>query len=580
MRIGGARLRRRKVGGTRGVSDEVIGDSTGGARGRPEASRMSKTREAASVARWRHRRIQGRAFLRQAPSLGSKGVKAAVLRWCLRKAEELGTTAWRMLGKAILLTTTGAALTVSVGADVDIAAAALVADWLRWHRRRRQFGEPDLQVSKKESVVRALWNTVRRGSGIGREEKGGRPRATDALSPKATVQLCALRLDGAIRCGVGRTPLHLRGTLPPAARGSGAIPTHEWVARQQVVLTEKELGEALFAQALAPYSRREFQMAPSRQKLAKELKLCGGIKVLVAAKLMARLTGSSGQGRGGTSLSDVTANTLVASRLMTWLVVRLGAREQVAAEVLNAQDWATMMGVPMRQQHPVRVGLRAVSESAAKGIVGQAVHVDVARCLLCAACAHMEWRHSNSMVSYASLMSGLDFMAAAMDQVFGARFRFELAAESNATVVRALQAAWGSRLLRLTHNAVGVETERALAALANRLDVLMVSFRCAPWSTANTLPILGDRRLNQLERALEEDQELLRLVTVARPKLVLIECVAGVEQRQLRAHWNRLQGMIMALSEWSWTRQVICPREALGGYIPRRRMWIVGQLRL
>lgn len=517
-------------------------------------------------------------FLRQAPSLGTSGVKAAILAWCYRNAIDGGVGAWRVLGRAILQAATGASLVVGVSAEVGIDAAATVADWLRWHRRRRKFSEPALYVSKKESVVRALWNTVRRGSGIGREEGRSAKRAVDSLSSRAAVQLCALRLEGAIRCGVGRTPLHLKGELPRAASRWGTVASFEWVGRQQATLSEKALGMALMESAPVPQGRRQFGGTMDLQRLARALAHCGGMKILKASKLMAELrTATTGRGGGGTGLRHVTANTLVASRLTTLLVVRLDAEERVVAEMLNAQDWATVMGVPLWEQHPIRRGLRAVSESAAKGIVGQAVHIDVALCLLRAVFAHSRWLQSDRTIRYASLMSGIDFTAAAMDQLVGVRFQFVLAAESNVTVARALQAAWGTRLQHFTHNAVGAEAGRILASVADSLDVLMISFRCAPWSTANTLPIHEARRKAQLERALEENQELLRLVTVARPYWVLIECVAGVAQRQLRAQWARLQGMISALSEWSWTRQFICPRETLGGYVPRRRVWIVGR---
>lgn len=571
----GGRLRaeRRRVDGA------TAGTQVRGPRGQRTGVRaMSSTRDKAATAREGHRRICGARFLRQAPSLrAGGGTKAAIIAWCSRKAVECGSTAWRCLGRAILRPALGASLIVSVGADVSVEAAALVADWLRWHRQRKRFGVADVRASKKASRLRALWNTIRRGSGVHSVAGGSSAqRVVEALSPRASVHLCDLRLEGAIRCRVGRVPLHMKGELPRATTLTGDVAVREWVSPQQATLTELEVYGALVDYAQGHLERRGFAALPGLQVLAPALRLYGGTKVMTAPKLTAAIRAArAGAGKRAVSLSSITANTLVASRLMTVLLVRLD-EGRVTAEVLTAQDWATLMGVPLRWDHPLRTGLRAVSASAAKGIVGQAVQVDVARCVLRAACAHTEWWNTDRIVTYASLMSGLDFTAAAMEQVFGERFRFVLAAEANSTVMRALRAAWGHRLLHVTSNALSAETARHLRSIKEGLDILMISFRCAPWSTANTLPVSGLRRQEQLERALEENQELLKLARWSWPKLILIECVAGLLQRQLRTQWARLQGMILALKDWSWSRQTICPRDTLGGYLPRRRVWIIG----
>lgn len=517
--------------------------------------------------------------LRQAPSLGSgEGVKAGILQWCHRRAGEEGSVAWRMLGYAILQIKVGASLVVYMGAWLDLNVASRVADWLRWHRRQKKFGYADLEVCKKRSAVRALWNSVRRGSGVDRhltEKRKG--LATELLSDKAAGHLCSLRLEGFIRCGVGRTPLHLRGELPVATMTGGKIQECTWVTAEKATMSEGQLAAALLVDNVRESGRRRVTEVPGLQRLAAALKLCGGTKIISMAKLVALLRSRQGK-KGGerVDLRGLTANTLMANKIATLLLLRADVKGRVVAEALTAQDWATLMGVELWPEHPLRRGLRAVSESAAKAIVGQAVHVDVAYRILSAVCAHTDRLATRRQVNYASLLSGMDFMAAAMERLFGERFRFVLAAEANATVARALVAAWGPRLLQVTHNALSAETERALRLMEDRLDVLMISFRCAPWSKANTIAIHELRRLEQLERALEENQALLGMVRLARPLIVLIECVDGLEQRQLRRHWDRLQGMITSLQEWSWTRQTICPRDTLGGHVPRRRVWIVG----
>lgn len=55
------------------------------------------------------------------------------------------------------------------------------------------------------------------------------------------------------------------------------------------------------------------------------------------------------------------------------------------------------------------------------------------------------------------------------------------------------------------------------------------------------LPICRILLFVLLLSGLEENQALLRLAEISRPYLVFLECVAGVEQRQLWGCWGRLQ---------------------------------------
>lgn len=177
---------------------------------------------------------------------------------------------------------------------------------------------------------------------------------------------------------------------------------------------------------------------------------------------------------------------------------------------------------------------------------------------------------------YVSLLSGIDFVAAALAQLVGPRFQFALAADANRTVANALHAAWGHRIGLLTGYALGVETEDGLNALRGSVDIMMISIRCAPWSRANALSTRSTARKRQVDRALEENQALLLLAASALPRAILLECVDGGVQQGLRRQWHTLQGLILRLEEWEWSCQRICPRDTLQGYVPRMRIWFVG----
>lgn len=540
---------------------------------------MSSDAQLADKARESHLRIAGLQFLRHAPALKARlGLKAVVLEWCGRKAMELRSSAWRMLGEAILFPPRGASLIVWVSSRVDLEAAVLIAHWLTWHRRQQSFSAADLRVSKKESKVRVVWNTVRRGSGVPPQQVGAaRAPAVSWLSERAAVQLSSLRVEGRLACRVGRTPLHFEGELPPAPRAVGHIGEKEWVTGKKVAMSEEEVMAALRQSKDRGNPRRRFVPEASLGALAGTIRRCGGAKVLLAHKLLAVLHSKEGREHPGRlDLRRLTANTLTANPHMVYVQLRLGSRKEVVAERLNAQDWATLMGVPLGREHRLRVGLRAVSDAVARGIVGQAIHFEVAVQILLAVGSKTGFLHSPGTIQYASLLSGIDFVAAALENLVGDRWRFTLAAEKNASVGVALRAAWGTKLEQITGDALDLQTERALRGLRGSLDVLMISFRCAPWSTANTMPLDSRRRMDQLERALEEIQALLQLVRVAVPRVVLIECVAGVMRRGTRGYWERVQGMLQSTQGWQWSWQMICPRDTLGGWVPRRRLWIVG----
>lgn len=532
-----------------------------------------------------HRKIACWQELRQAPSLGSdSAIKRAIVDWCCAGTDARKGGGWRQLGRAVLFKTVGAALVGGVRDSLGGEASLLVFDWLRWHRRRKAFSSQDLTVAKKHSRARGLWLVVNRGAAFTPTPSTAVAASshTRSLSDRAARILLALRTSRLIRCDVGRLPLHLNGELLPAKQVHGRIAGRVWVARQKGAASEEELIQLLApgGRAQAP-GRRVLQDKDGWQWLDQALRGVGGQKIMSLHGLLALRGKGTGVGHGRPlDLRRVRASTLIAGRGLK--VVLLSRQEEGGISVveLSAQDWASMMGVPTATEHPLRRGLRFVSEGAARSLVGQAVHFGVARAVLSEVLVQLGLLQGLSAVNYASLLSGIDFVAAALHDLVGTRMNFALAAEASRTAATALLAAWGDRIKAVEGNALNEGTAQALAGLRGGVDILMISLRCAPWSAANLLPVASAERAYQVERALEECQALLHMSATAYPRAIILECVDGGRRKGLRRKWGQLQGLVLQLREWEWSWQLICSRDTLLGYVPRSRAWLVGLRRL
>lgn len=553
-----------------------------GATRRRFGIRRRAATEAVEMQRRWHRKL-GVVELRQAPSLMARvQVREAIWQWCVATGSAKETAAWRMLGKAILFSSVGAQMLMAVRSAVGEGGARLAGDWLLWHRRRRAFSKADLKCCKKLSKARVVWDTLRRGTGSssGQRAWDACRTAPCALSREAAKMLVSLRSQGFVSCEVGRLPFHLKGELPGARLTRGRIKSYCWVEEQQGAASEADVLKLLACTSSCDQRPRRPVLLYSEGELPALLRV--GERKLVSKQQLGQVRALVQAGSDPRTCVEAwkrfKAPTLTSSRGLSLLLVsspRLGVLQTAQ---LTAQDWATLMGVPIDAQHPVRRGLMAVSEAVGRSIIGQALHFDVAVCLLkkLVAGGHLGGSQSADGLTYISLLSGIDIMAAAVDFVVGGHWRFALAAEANATVASALQAAWGGKLLKVVPNALGDDAIQAVLERRGQVDIMMLSLRCAPWSTANSLPVADSARQEQLERALEENQALLELAAAALPRVIILECVDGLLRSCVRSQWCRLQGMIGRHKAWSWSRQLICPQLTLHGAIPRRRVWVIG----
>lgn len=523
--------------------------------------------------RGQHKAIRDWRKLRQAPTLGGGvGIKQVMLEWCQSRAADRRSHAWRILGRAVLFHSAGAHMVAWVHASLGCTASSRVNDWLRWHRRRKAFSLRDLRVDRKISKARGLWIVLTRG----RVQQGApaqvqAPRPVVVSSRAAACALLSLRSGGFARCEVGRLPLHIQGDLPAVGKVWGRVPDSMWVTPRQGAASEAELIHIL-KDGAGSHHREAAKDSAEWSWVAEALRNAGGGKIISLHRLQALRVSRNQK----LDLQRVRANTLTTSRGLKMVLLLSNGPQSAQAQILDAQDWASLMGIPLQKDHPIRVGLRAVPESTARSIVGQAVHFNVAVALLDEVLDRLDCKKGATPVVYVSLLSGIDFAAAALFHIVGDRMQFALAAEANAAVAKTLRAAWGSRLGTLTGYALSAETELCLKALQGTVNIMMISLRCAPWSQANALPVASHARRSQVARALEENQALLRLAAGARPQALVLECVDGGVRRDLKKQWLTLHGIICHLREWEWTHQRVCPRDTLQGYIPRMRVWFVG----
>lgn len=403
-----------------------------------------------------------------------------------------------------------------------------------------------------------------------------RSRATqNRLPPLGSKADCSRAVD------VGRFPLHAAGALPEAVKYSGLLPHRLWVLPDSRTVNPGVWKTKLAASGrLKGAERSLIDVRVSTHVLEAAVAGCGGELIIALSRLLALCKGGGrSQARVADELARQRGCTLTASRAC--VVVRAGLDGEggkLEVRVLSAQDWATVLGVPVGETY-IRDGLRAVSQSQGRAIMGQAVHFKVMRAFLQEVLKHARSGGADSgqsRVTYVSLFSGIDVGAAAMESIFEGDWRFALAAEIVGSVRTALLAAWGSRMEVCVDNALGAAARRELWLLRGQVDVCFISWRCAPWSSANTIPLKAPSRREALLRAVEEMQEVVRVALLAAPRTVLIECVAGLLLRRFRRYWGWLSGFLLLQREWAWSWQVADPATLFGGAWPRRRLWIVG----
>lgn len=522
--------------------------------------------------RRRHRRIAKSSELRYAPRLGSVKIYQLIWKWCCASGAKLGLPPWKRLGAAFLQLEDAASLVEFIQTSAGAPVTQRVGDWLQWWAARPQCSSSAFSCSLKASPMRGLW--------IFLQKKGLQQSRSGGSKVRAIYAGRQGRGSGVRPNEVGRLPLHPPGALPAVIRCAGVLQQREWLTSNRNIVAGRDA--AILKARLAatvrrwPARRKEQTIVGSPTVAASLAQQVNGELVISLARWLRLTKGIAPQME---DLGRQQGCTLTASR--SCVVVRIstsGPRGALQAEILSSQDWATILRIPVAEQC-IRRGLQAVTPAQGRAIMGQAMHFGVVKALLqqTLACVNAgRASESRDGPSYVSIFSGIDVGAAAMDSLFGQKWRFRLASEKVECVRKALVAAWSGKLEFCDADAFSPETRKKLWAIRGQVDVCCFSWRCAPWSVANTTDCRSEARRSSLFRAVEEIQEQIRVILLCHPKVVLMECVAGLIRIRFHKFWKWICGFLLLQAEWEWSYQVIDPQERWGECWPRKRLWVIG----
>ena len=232
---------------------------------------------------------------------------------------------------------------------------------------------------------------------------------------------------------------------------------------------------------------------------------------------------------------------------------------------MRPRELARAFGVAAPSPLASALGDRAaVSPRQAVALLGQAVHVAPVEWLLRRAATRLGLLQRR--VRYASVFSGVDVAAAAMDVLWPARWSYSTAAECDAVARRALLAAWGSRGLQAS--AVFLDAGGAAAMAAPYADVWVCTPSCKPFSRRN-----HRRSEEEVADELLTIERALRYVPAVRPLVVLIENVCEPEAV------CSLTAMLRRIDGYEWEHVQLCPSANFGWAMTRARHFWLGTRR-
>ena len=419
---------------------------------------------------------------------------------------------------------------------------------------------------------------------------------TRTLQKKARPKIRSASYPTGAKARIGRAPVHAEGTLPtaPAAgtRTAGA---------QEETWFEATASDPSFATLVQLVSETESLFGASSEErnwwdipaltAAVGSSTCpadrDGLRALTGRKRSAT-TADFARYLDAPFIGCFTAgggNGMVILR-----AERGGVREcRASAHVL-----ASVLGVPLARDHPIRMGLDAVSGPAGRMLVGQGMDVDVVAAIirrelpeLAGGAGCGDSSDARRTIHYADLFSGISFAAAAALRLRPSalrsgrggpgRFRYRVACDAVADVLSAHQGGWAKwveRVVQFAHSQEALEAMRAAAPL----DIAVAGVRCAPWSQAKTTPDPNDPGFAIVrERALEESCQAVSALVEGDPKLVILETSDWLLKGARREYWLRLLVHLQSFSGYTWGYQVICPRRHFGKWVPRPRLYVVGR---
>ena len=215
--------------------------------------------------------------------------------------------------------------------------------------------------------------------------------------------------------------------------------------------------------------------------------------------------------------------------------------------------WSSLSGVLLAKRD------RVVTANQAAAGLGRGVHVGVATRLLESL---VERGLLRGHVRYASMFSGFDTFAVAMERALGLRWEYVFASERDTIARGALMAAWGSR--GLAEGRCYTDACDRSVASEGPVDLVFYSPTCEPHSRRNHLRSCDGERVS-----LGEMWASLAYVRQQRPGIVIVENVTDVSVV------GPLTGMLSRLEGYTVELGVLDPRWVAKSPMARERAYWV-----
>lgn len=269
--------------------------------------------------------------------------------------------------------------------------------------------------------------------------------------------------------------------------------------------------------------------------------------------------------------------TLTASSASATLMLWIDSRGAARARALSPQQYASLIGMPLDMQHPVRRGLGVLELGQQRSVLGQGVDHDCAMGVWRWVIARLEERGlpAGLLVPFGDVFSGISTIGAALRDVVGfKRFRYDFAVELSEKAARAHARGWLNEVGWVEGDATLVSNYDALLQKGTCGALVAAGFRCAPFSAADQGRCGSAAKEQEAQCALAEDAATLSQLARLQPNAIVIETAANILNE--KEHWEQMQCMVLRHSEFSWVYQVICPRTLLRKPLPRRRLFLIG----
>jgi hypothetical protein len=457
-------------------------------------------------------------------------------------------------------------------------AARYKAEQLEAAARKKQKTSPKGKaVCAGSSLTTAIAAAGRVLSLVGKQADEGSSSGTNPSDPLIVDGYPAASLLSG--CTVGQLPFHKPGELPPVTHGSFGRPLRvgrrsrdaeipwcdEWgLFECNEITSRRSVREVIEDDGLQYFEEEqlsdEMSLAYCRFVVEK-----GGWVLGNWSRIREKAVGPIRDRRAVIHGSRFPVITCA----RPYVVALVERRGKVFCCTLSAQQVAVVLGFDLRS--PVMRGLEAVSLRQGCQILAQ-----------CTAPREAQWPLQQALdllgegvVRFAEFGAGGGGTAATLLQLIPDRMIYVAAWEKCANCIACHRAAWADRVGEVHPDGAKAHQLSYLTELLKDLDLLHISLRCGPWSTdrRDTVAACPEKRMDELERAVEEAAAMLKAAQLVMPRVITIEEVAGVLQADIIDAWRRVEGLILGVKPYRWTMRLVKGAD----WYTRERLWLIGE---